>query len=61
MAPSDPAPPQLSVDDVLAFSDTQLVQYLKQNRRADGGFVLDLDGWEHLPKDQRGQLAERLK
>lgn len=61
MAPSDPAPPQLSVDNILAFSDAELVQYMKQNRRADGGFDLNFDGWEHLQKDQRGQLAARLK
>ncbi|KAB5513039.1 hypothetical protein GE09DRAFT_1047315 [Coniochaeta sp. 2T2.1] len=61
MAHCDPAPPQLSVNNILAFRDAELVQYLKQNRRADGGFDLDLDGWEHLQKDQRDQLAARLK
>lgn len=61
MASSDSAPPILSVDSILAFSDAELVQYMKQNRRADGGFDLDVDGWEHLPKDRRDQLAERLK
>lgn len=61
MAPSDLAPQQLSVDDILAFSDAELVGYMKQNRRADGGFHLEFDGWEHLQKERRDQLAARLK
>lgn len=53
--------PNLCVDDVLAFSDTELVQYMTQNRRQDGGFDLEFDGWEKLPIEQREQLAERLR
>ncbi|TPX10723.1 uncharacterized protein E0L32_008292 [Thyridium curvatum] len=53
--------PNLCADDVLAFSDTELVQYMTQNRRQDGGFDLEFDGWEKLPKEQREQLAERLR
>ncbi|SPQ21428.1 2c21dfe6-ac02-4bdf-bd79-7703c72d2fae [Thermothielavioides terrestris] len=52
----------LSVDDVLAFSDVDLVEYMKNNRRPDGAFKLgNIDGWERLPSDQRHQLAERLR
>lgn len=61
MAPSSPTPPKLSVGGILAFSDAELVQYMKQNRGADGDFNLDFDGWEHLQRDQRDQLAERLR
>ncbi|KAK4152083.1 hypothetical protein C8A00DRAFT_16590 [Chaetomidium leptoderma] len=43
------------------FSDAELVQYMKQNRRDDGGFDLEFDGWENLAKEQRDQLAQRLK
>lgn len=60
MASSEPATPKLSVDDILAFTDAELVQYMKQSRRPDGAFELDCEGWE-LPKDQRDQLAERLR
>ncbi|AEO63071.1 uncharacterized protein THITE_2107924 [Thermothielavioides terrestris NRRL 8126] len=52
----------LSVDEVLAFSDVELVEYMKNNRRPDGAFKLgNIDGWERLPSDQRHQLAERLR
>lgn len=51
----------LCVDDILAFSDTDLVLYLHENRRQDGGFDLEFEGWEDLPKDQRDNLAHRLR
>ncbi|KAK4151489.1 hypothetical protein C8A00DRAFT_45301 [Chaetomidium leptoderma] len=57
----EPTTPKLSVSDIFSFSDAELVQYMKQNRRADGGFDLEADGWENLAKEQRNQLAQRLK
>lgn len=51
----------LCVDDVLAFDDAELFQYMKQNHHPDGGFDLEFDGWETLPKDQRDRLAEKLR
>ena len=51
----------LCVEDVLAFSDTDLVRYLQDNRRLDGGFDLEFEGWENLPKDQRDNLAQRIR
>ncbi|KAH8889940.1 hypothetical protein GQ53DRAFT_689303 [Thozetella sp. PMI_491] len=61
MPSSEPTTPKLSVDDILAFSEAELVQYMKQNHYPDRGFDLDFAGWENLPKDQRDQLAERLR
>ncbi len=57
---SSSEPPKLSLDDILAFSEVELVQYMQQNRHPDGGFDLEFEGWENLSKDQRDQLAERL-
>ncbi|KAI8958177.1 hypothetical protein F5Y11DRAFT_50777 [Daldinia sp. FL1419] len=61
MASPEPAIARLSVNDILTISEAELVQYMKQNRQPDGDFNLDLDGWENLPKNQRDQLAERLR
>lgn len=61
MASFEPTSPELSARDVLTFSDAELVQFMEQNRRPDGGFDLDVAGWDSLPKDQREKLAERLK
>ena len=52
---------KLCVDDILAFSDTELVRYLQEHRRQDGGFDLEFEGWENLPKDQRDNLAQKLR
>ncbi|KAL2015098.1 hypothetical protein VTK56DRAFT_6312 [Thermocarpiscus australiensis] len=46
----------------LLDSDAELAQYMKQNRRAKGGFDLgEVDGWDNLAKEQRDQLAQRSK
>ncbi|KZZ99638.1 hypothetical protein AAL_02210 [Moelleriella libera RCEF 2490] len=58
---AESATPSLSVDDVLAFDDAELVEYMKQTVRDDGGFDLEFEGWENLPNDQRDRLAERLR
>lgn len=61
MASFEPTSPQLFVHDVLAFSDAELVQYMRQHRYSDSGFDLHVEGWDALPKDQREKLAERLR
>ncbi len=61
MPSSESSTSKLCVDNVLAFNDTQLVRYLEENRRQDGGFDLEFEGWENLPKDQRDNLAQRLR
>ncbi len=57
MASSESMAPKLTVDDILAFTEEEFVQYMKQNRRPDGDFDLDFDGWDKLPKEQRDKLA----
>ncbi len=61
MSPSEPATPELSINDILAFNKEELAQYMKRNRGPDGAFVLDVEGWEDLDKGQRDELAERLR
>lgn len=61
MPSSDNTTLKVSIDDVLAFTEDELVEYMKQGRRPDGAFVLEPDGWGNLPKDRRDQLAERLR
>ncbi|KAL2171812.1 hypothetical protein VTG60DRAFT_1509 [Thermothelomyces hinnuleus] len=56
----EPMASNVTVNDIFSFSDGELVQYMKQNRRADGGFDLEFEGWENLAKEQRDQLAQRL-
>lgn len=51
----------MSLDDILAFCEAELVEYMKRNRRPDGSFDLEFEGWENLLADQRDQLAERLR
>jgi hypothetical protein len=58
---SSPEPPQVSVDHVLALSNEQLVQFMKQNLGSDGSFNLPIEDWDTLTKDQRDQLAEKLR
>ena len=52
---------KLSVDDILALSEADLVQYMEQNRGPDGSFDLPVEGWEKLAKDKRDRLAETLR
>ncbi|KAI1501061.1 hypothetical protein F5X99DRAFT_409373 [Biscogniauxia marginata] len=51
----------LSVDEIAAMSDTELGQFMTKHRRPDGGYELPVDGWDKLSKDERNNLAERLK
>ncbi|KAI1498084.1 hypothetical protein F5X99DRAFT_432308 [Biscogniauxia marginata] len=61
MASSGHTTPKLSVDDILTFSDAELTKYMQENRHGDGSFNLQFDGWKDLPKDQRDNLAQRLR
>ncbi|PNY24027.1 Uncharacterized protein TCAP_06028 [Tolypocladium capitatum] len=51
----------VSVDDIAAFSDAQLAQFMQKHRRQDGNFDLPVDDWDRLSKMERKQLAERLQ
>lgn len=57
----EPATAILTVDDIAALSDAELCEFMMKHRRPDGGFGLPVDGWDKLSKDERNQLAERLK
>ncbi|KJZ68715.1 hypothetical protein HIM_11893 [Hirsutella minnesotensis 3608] len=62
MAPSpELIPALLSVDDILAFSDAELANFMKSHRRLHGGYELPVDGWGKLSSVQRKRLARRLK
>lgn len=50
----------LSVNDIVALSDTALADFIKKNRGPNGHFELPVDGWDKLSKDERASLAERL-
>lgn len=52
---------KVSAEDLLAFSEAELVECMKANR-GPGGFRLAVDkGWGSLSKNGRDELAERLK
>ncbi|KAH6982348.1 hypothetical protein BKA56DRAFT_585734 [Ilyonectria sp. MPI-CAGE-AT-0026] len=51
----------LTVDDIAALRNAELCEFIKKHRRPNGGFGLPVDGWDKLSKDERNQLAERLK
>ncbi|KAL1858357.1 hypothetical protein VTK73DRAFT_7838 [Phialemonium thermophilum] len=49
-------------DDILAFSDAELKEFMKQHWEENVGFTINVDwSWGKLDQDQRDQLAERLK
>ncbi|KAK2595004.1 hypothetical protein QQS21_007258 [Conoideocrella luteorostrata] len=50
-----------NVKDLSALSDAQLSDFMIKNRQPNGAFELPVDGWERLPKRERGHLAERLR
>ncbi|KAI9674961.1 MAG: hypothetical protein M1817_001367 [Caeruleum heppii] len=58
---SPPTAAPLATDEIAAFSDGELVQFMAKHRTADGGFQLPVEGWDKLPEDERTHLAERLK
>ncbi|KJZ68025.1 hypothetical protein HIM_12584 [Hirsutella minnesotensis 3608] len=60
-SPPELIPPPLSVDDILAFSDAELADFMQENRRPHGGYELPVDGWEKLSSVQRKRLVRRLK
>lgn len=51
----------LPVQDVLAFTDEELVQFMQKHLRPDGNLELPIDGWDKLPISERNCLAERLR
>ncbi|KAK7397630.1 hypothetical protein QQX98_012997 [Neonectria punicea] len=61
MASPEPTSATLTVGDIAAFADTELAEFMKKHRRPNGDFDLPVDGWDQLSKDERDQLAERLK
>ncbi|KJZ70489.1 hypothetical protein HIM_10118 [Hirsutella minnesotensis 3608] len=61
MAFQEPTTATLSVERISALSDGELADFMKKNRRPDGTYELPVDGWDKLSKDERNQLAERLK
>ena len=57
----EPTPFTLPVSELMAMSDEQLIQFMKEHCDAKGNYTLPVDGWEKLSKDQRERLASRLK
>lgn len=49
------------VDEVMAYSEEEFVQFMKDCRRPEGGFDIELDGWDTLVGNPRERLVERLK
>lgn len=60
MSPVGGGDTQLLVQDILAFSDEELVQYMEKNYGA-GGFDLDVGDWDELEGEERERFAERLR
>ncbi|RSL43878.1 hypothetical protein CEP54_014913 [Fusarium duplospermum] len=54
-------PSPLHVSELMAMSDDQLTQFMKEHRDSTGIYNLPVDGWEKLSKDERERLASRLK
>ncbi|KAH7271843.1 hypothetical protein MRS44_004412 [Fusarium solani] len=57
----EPTPFPLPVSELIAMSDDQLTQFMKEHRDSAGTYSLPVDGWEKLSKDERERLASRLK
>lgn len=57
-----PVVPETTVDHILAFETTELVEYIKPYCLVDGGFELgNADGWDDLSETRRAELTEELK
>jgi hypothetical protein len=50
-----------TVDDIFAFSDAQLDQFMRKHHRPDGSFELPIAGWDELSNVERDHLAKRLQ
>ena len=61
MPSSGPTAPKSLAAKVAALKDAELDRYLEERRRPDGTRVVDVDGWDNLPKDQRDNLMQRLR
>ncbi|KAI8722513.1 hypothetical protein NCS52_00395300 [Fusarium sp. LHS14.1] len=57
----EPTPFMLPVSELMALSDEQLTQFMKEHREENGDYVLPVDGWEKLSKGERERLASRLQ
>lgn len=51
----------VSVDDIAAISDAELVQFLQKHRLSNGDYDLPVDGWERLSENERSRLSARLE
>lgn len=51
----------MPVSELIAFSDAELANFMKQHLSPNGGFELPVDAWDKLSADERTQLAERLR
>ncbi|KAI0193988.1 hypothetical protein EV127DRAFT_405609 [Xylaria flabelliformis] len=51
---------EISVDELIAMSDAELAQFILQHRTPEGNFVLPVNDWDKLSRDERNRLAERL-
>ncbi|KAH6613698.1 hypothetical protein B0J18DRAFT_494508 [Chaetomium sp. MPI-SDFR-AT-0129] len=60
MSPVSGDKTQLLVQDILSFSDEELVQYMKKNH-GPSGFDLDVGDWAELEGEERERFAERLR
>lgn len=61
MASHEPGTSTVTVGDIASMSDAALAVFIQKNRGPDGAFDLPVDDWDKLSKDERDQLAERLK
>jgi hypothetical protein len=52
---------RFSIRHILHVKDTELVRYVKQHQRREGGFDLEVDAWDDLSEEERHQIARRLK
>ncbi len=52
---------ELTINTLLGYTDEELVDHMRKNRRPDGSFGLDVKDWHILTSEERDKLAERLK
>lgn len=60
-SPREGTPVTVPVSELMAMSDEQLCQFMKEHRGTNGDYDLPVDGWDKLSKDERERLASRLK
>ncbi|KAL2133872.1 hypothetical protein VTI74DRAFT_1544 [Chaetomium olivicolor] len=52
---------ELPIGELLGFADDELIEFMRRNRRHDGGFNMGVKGWEYFVSSERDRLAERLR